>query len=101
MRHIIAAGALAMLSACSTAASDQTTQTLKVACDVDGVVVPIAQPIVANLSQTGAAVADMDSLLVHPAVVQARQALNGSPSSVAPVAVAVPAQPETSAKPAG
>lgn len=54
---------------------------LKVACVADGIVVPIAQPIVATLGPTGAAISAAD-LLVHPAVVAACAAINGIPASV-------------------
>jgi hypothetical protein len=48
-------------------------------------VVPIAQPIVASLGQGAATAAGVDSLLVHPAVLAACQALNGVPAIVTPV----------------
>ena len=99
MRRFIKAGALpcliSLLSACSNvspAQQAQITQALAVACYVDGVTVPIAQPIIASLGPNGAAVANWDSLLLHPAVIQACAALNGTPASVAP-ATGAPSTP--------
>jgi hypothetical protein len=94
---------IASLSACSNNAPDQqakVTQALAVACNVDGAVVPVAQPVVATLGSGGAIVAGVDSLLVHPAVVAACQRLGGTPAGVTPASapVAVPAAP---AAPAG
>lgn len=54
---------------------------LKVACQVDGIVIPIAQPIVASLGPTGAAISAAD-LLVHPTVVAACAVVNGIPVTV-------------------
>ena len=63
-------------------------QVLTVACNVDGAVVPVAQPVVASLGNDGANVAKAD-LLVHPAVVAACKALDGSPAGVAPAGIPV------------
>jgi hypothetical protein len=86
MRRNIAVLLLACLSACTSAAPQPATltQVLTVACVVDGVLVPIAQPVVASLGQGGATASNVDSLLVHPAVIAACKGLNGSPASVAP-----------------
>ena len=89
---------VASLSACgnlSPAQQAQVTQALAVACNVDGAVVPVAQPVVATLGPNGATVAGMDSLLVHPAVVAACQRLGGTPAGVTPASapVAVPTAP--------
>ena len=67
---------------------------LTVACNVDGIVVPLAQPIVATLGPAGATTTNVD-LLVHPAVVAACKALNGVPASVTPTSppVTVPPAP--------
>jgi hypothetical protein len=76
------------MSACASLPSDRQAamqQALMVACNVDGVLVPLAQPVVASLGSTGATVSGVDSLLVHPAVVAACQSLGGLPSSVARV----------------
>ena len=83
---------VASLSACGNVPPDQQAQ---VACNVDGAVVPVAQPVVATLGPSGATVAGMDSLLVHPAVVAACQRLGGTPAGVTPASapVAVPAAP--------
>jgi hypothetical protein len=61
-------------------------QALSVACVVDGVLVPVAQPVVAGLGSGGATAANVDSLLVHPSVVAACQALGGMPARAPPVA---------------
>ena len=76
MRRNLALPLLVGLSACSNLTPEQHAkirQVLTVACNVDGVVVPVAQPIVATLGQAGATAADVD-LLVHPAVVEACKA---------------------------
>jgi hypothetical protein len=93
---------IASLSACGNippGQQAQVTQALAVACNVDGAVVPVAQPVVATLGPSGAAVAGVDSLLVHPAVVAACQRLGGRPAGVTPASapVAVPAAPPQSA----
>jgi len=79
---------LACLSACGTAPASQQAQiqqALTVACTADGVLVPIAQPIVATMGTGAAAAANMDALLVHPAVVAACAAVNGVPATVTAV----------------
>jgi hypothetical protein len=76
------------LAACSNLSPAQQTQiqqALTVACNVDGAVVPIAQPVVATLGPGGATAASMDTLLVHPAVVAACDTVHGTPVSVVPV----------------
>jgi hypothetical protein len=73
------------LSACGNIPPDQqakVTQALAVACNVDGAVVPVAQPVVATLGPSGTTVVGADSLLVHPAVVAACQRLGGTPAGV-------------------
>ena len=92
---------IACLSACGNLPPDQqakVTQALAVACNVDGAVVPVAQPVIATLGPSGATVVGMDSLLVHPAVVAACQLLGGTPADVTPASapVAVPAAPPAS-----
>jgi hypothetical protein len=94
MRSSLALPLLACLSACSDMTPEpqaKVRQVLTVACNVDGVVVPVAWPIVANLGSTGATAANAD-LLVHPAVVEACKALSGVPAKVIPAGppVAVP-----------
>ena len=87
MRRNIALSLLVCLSACSNMTPEQQAQVrqvLTVACNVDGVVVPVAQPIVATLGPAGAAATNVD-LLVHPAVVEACKAVSGVPASVTPV----------------
>jgi hypothetical protein len=92
---------IAGLSACGNLPPDQqaqVTQSLAVACKVDGAVVPVAQPVVATLGAGGAAAAGMDSLLVHPAVMAACQQLGGTPAGVTPASapVATPVAPPPS-----
>jgi hypothetical protein len=86
--HVSALPLLACLSACGNLPADQQAkiqQALSVACTIDGVIVPIAQPIVADLGSSGAIAASVDGLLVHPAVVAACQQLGGAPASAVPV----------------
>ncbi len=88
MRRIFALPLLVCLYACSDATPSQQaqiTEALTVACNVDGVLVPVAQPVVASVGPGGAAAANVDSLLVHPAVVAACASLKGTPASVTPV----------------
>ncbi len=81
---------LVCLSGCGSPTPEQQAkliQVLTVACNVDGAIVPLAQPIVATLGSAGATASDVD-LLVHPSVVAACQALKGVPASATPVATA-------------
>jgi len=91
---------LACLSACNPTPQQQAklVAILTVACNVDGVVVPVAQPIVATLGPPGATVTGVD-LLIHPAVFAACQALKGVPVSVTPVAAVNPGTVTTAASP--
>jgi hypothetical protein len=70
MRSRVLYALLASLSACNPASQQQAKliEILTVACIVDGIVVPVAQPIVAAQGSAGASVTSVD-LLVHPAVV--------------------------------
>ena len=90
----------ACLSACNPAPQQQAKliEILTVACNVDGIVVPVAQPIIATLGSAGAAVTSVD-LLVHPAVVAACQAFKGVPISATPVASVNPGTVATAASP--
>ena len=86
MRRNLALSALVCLCACSNMTPTQQAtiqQALTVACNVDGAIVPVAQPIVATLGPAGAVAANVD-LLVHPAVVAACKSLNGVPAGVTP-----------------
>lgn len=77
----------ALLAACTPNA--QQKQALTVACQVDAVVQPIAVsalPIVAP-GAAGASAAQVDALLVHPAVVAACSRLGGVPVAIAAPAV--------------
>jgi hypothetical protein len=90
MRCTRALAIFAFLSACADLPPDRQEslqQALMVACNVDGVLVPLAQPVVASLGSTGATVSGVDSLLLHPAVAAACRLYGGVPSSVVPVPV--------------
>ena len=87
MRRHFALPLLACITACGNATPSQQAQiaqAVTVACNVDGVLVPVAQPVVATLGPGGATVANVDTLLVHPAVVAACTALKGTPASATP-----------------
>jgi hypothetical protein len=87
MRYCIALSLLVWLSACSGVSPDEQTriiQAVAVACNIDGAVVPLAQPVVATLGQGGAKAASVDNMLVHPAVVAACQKFGGTPAAVTP-----------------
>ena len=85
MRLILVLALVAALAACKLTPEQQAQvqQTLIVACNVDGVVVPLARPVVATLGQAGTSLASAD-LLVHPQVVAVCKALGGAPASVTP-----------------
>jgi hypothetical protein len=88
MRRIFALPLLVCVYACTTTTPTQQaqiTQALSVICSVDGVLVPVAQPVVASIGPNGTAAANVDSLLVHPAVVAACASLQGKPASVTSV----------------
>jgi hypothetical protein len=101
MRCTLALPLLACLSACSNMTADQQakiSQAVAVACKVDGVLVPIGQPIVATIGPGGQTAATVDTLLVHPAVVAACSAIKGTPAEVTAIGtpVAVPTEPAVS-----
>lgn len=86
---LAAAVALGARSATQTANVQAALQAdITVACTVDGVVVPIAQPIVASLGTAGAAVSAAD-LFIHPAVVAACSAVKGTPATAVMTSVSV------------
>jgi hypothetical protein len=88
MRRILPLPLFICVYACSNTTPSQQaqiTQALSVICNVDGVLVPVAQPVVASVGPNGAAAVDVDSLLVHPAVVAACASLKGTPVSVTSV----------------
>jgi hypothetical protein len=96
MRYKIALPLLACVAGCSNPTPTQLAQVqqvVNVVCNVDSVLVPIAQPVVATFGTSGAAVVSIDQLMVHPSVVAACQQLGGVPTQVTPVGapVAVPA----------
>jgi hypothetical protein len=90
MRRIFALPVLVCVYACSNTTPTQQAQinqALSVICNVDGVLVPVAQPVVASTGPGGATAADVDSLLVHPAVVAACASLKGTPASATPASL--------------
>ena len=94
MQRHFALPLLAWLAACANVTPSQhaqITQAITVACNVDGVLVPIAQPVVATLGPGGATLTNVDALLVHPAVVAACTALKGTPASATPASPPVAA----------
>jgi hypothetical protein len=101
MRCELALPLLACLCSCSNLAPEQQArikQVLTVACTIDGVVVPVAQPIVATLGPAGSATTNVD-LLVHPAVVEACKTVSGVPASVAAIGQPVTVPADTVTKP--
>jgi hypothetical protein len=85
---------IASLSACDSLPPDRQAnlqQALVVACNIDGAVMPLAQPMVATLGPGGASLAATDSLLVHPAVVAACLRVGGTPVGATPVPAPGPA----------
>ena len=90
MRRMILLACLA--ASCSNMTPAQQ-QALTVACNVDGAIVPAAQPVVATMGTGGAMAESIDSLLVHPAVVAACASLKGTPASVTVTAPAATAPP--------
>jgi hypothetical protein len=96
MQRHFALPLLAGLAACGNVTPSQQAriaQAITVACNVDGVLVPVAQPVVASLGPGGTTVANVDTLLVHPTVVAACTALKGTPASATPAAPPVAAAP--------
>lgn len=88
MRQVLlAVGAACLLAGC-TLSPTQKTAALQVGCAVDGVVQPLAAPVVASLGAAGTSLATADALLVHPAVVAACAQLGGKPAVVAASAAA-------------
>ncbi len=100
MQSKCALALLASLSACNPASQQQAKliEILTVACNVDGVVVPVAQPIVATMGSAGATATSVD-LLIHPAVVATCQALKGVPASATTVATVNPGTATAAAGP--
>ena len=81
---------LALFGGCAAPPTAQQQQVLRVLCQVDGAIVPVAQPVVATLGPSGATAVALDAALVHPAVVAACAQLGGVPAGVAPsVAAAI------------
>ncbi len=74
----------ATLAACTSQQEQQAVQFLQVACDVDGVVQPAVVPLAKLAGADGATIANVDDLLVHPAVAEACAKLNGRPAPAFP-----------------
>lgn len=101
--------ALGMASACTSTGqlTPQAQQIITVACNVDALAQPVAQTIAPELAPELTPVTTIDAALVHPAVVQACKAVNGTPSSVtvtpaaaAPVTAPIAASPAPAVVPA-
>lgn len=72
----------------------QGVQIVGALCKVDGVAQPVAVSIAPTLVPSLSAAANLDNLLVHPAVVKACAGVNGTPASVTTQpAAAAPASP--------
>lgn len=96
MQRFFALPLLAWLAGCSNVTPNQQAQiaqAVTVACNVDGVLVPVAQPVVASLGPGGATVANVDTLVVHPSIVAACTALKGTPASATPASPPIAAAP--------
>jgi hypothetical protein len=72
--------AVSLVSACTLTPSQQAA--VRVACNVDGLLVPIAQPVLLALMPSTAGAVAADQALVHPIVVSLCAGLGGTPASV-------------------
>ena len=100
MRRVFAPALLVGLAACGNITPERDARmraVIDVACNVDGIVVPVAQPIVATLGRPGATATGVD-LLVHPAVLEACKHVNGVPVSVTEVGPPVTVPADTSVR---
>ena len=79
---------LAVLLGLSACAGNTPAQNLKLACAIDGAVVPIADPVLAAAVPSTAPAVTVDVLLVHPAVVALCAAKGGVPVAAAAKAAA-------------
>ena len=82
MRKFILAAMLG-LSACAGNLPPAQLSNLKLACAVDGAVVPVADPVLAAAVPSTAPAVTIDLLLVHPAVVALCAQLGGVPVATA------------------
>lgn len=78
MRNLFLAAMLG-LSACAGSVPPAQLTNLKIACAVDGAVVPVADPVLAAAVPSTAPAVTIDLLLVHPAVVKLCADLGGVP----------------------
>ena len=79
---VVAAG----VSACTAQQAAQQQQVVRVLCMHDAILQPVAVVIAASTGPQGAAAAQTDALLVHPAVVAACAAYGAKPLVATPVA---------------
>jgi hypothetical protein len=77
-------GALFGLVACGTSAQQQA------ACQTDAAIVPIADGTLSTLVPASAGVVSLDTLLVHPAVVNYCKSLGGTPVATTATAASTP-----------
>ena len=83
---------LLVLSACGLTPDQQAQlqvtirQDAGVACMIDGVVQPIAAPVLAALVPTAAGAVGIDTLAIHPAVAAFCASLGGTPAALPPLA---------------
>lgn len=80
MRSALIAAVL-VVGGCA-AQSPQVQQAMTVACNADGIVVPLGQQVVGQLGSAGALASGVDQLLVHPLVVQECDKLKAKPVAV-------------------
>ena len=97
-----AVAVVALVAACQDGALTPAAQNaIKVACHVDALAQPVAVTLAPGVAPGLAPIAATDAALVHPAVVEACKAVNGTPAAVTVAApAAVPAAPSPAAVPA-
>lgn len=88
MRKLLLVVLLA-LSACAGSVPPAQLTNLKIACAVDGALVPLADPMIAAAVPAAAPAVGVDLLVVHPAVVALCASVGGSPVAVAEAVLAV------------
>ena len=85
---VLMLAATASLGACTPAEEAQAMQTIQVICDVEGQLTPVVVPIAKMAGGDVAVAANVDQLVVHPAIAGACAGLNGKVVSAAPAAKA-------------
>ena len=87
--------AVALAAACEDGSlTPAAQQAIKIACNVDALAQPVAVTLAPSVAPGLAPIAATDQALVHPAVVAACKAVNGTPAAVtvtAPAASPAPA----------